>query len=84
MGGFDFSLNYANIPVGVSGTYDISDVGAPAVYGDADTAAALGLGTPVGTFEEGLRRCLNNRGSQGNVKNDKSQTSGRAATMSLC
>ncbi len=29
------------------------------VYGDADIAAELGLAAPQGTFEEGLRRCLN-------------------------
>jgi len=79
--GFDLSLNYANIPQGVSGTYDISDVGTAAVYGDPDVAKQLGLGTPVGTFEEGLRRCLNNSGSQGNVINDKSQSPGHAATL---
>jgi hypothetical protein len=81
VGGFDFSLNYANIPVGVSGTYDISDVGTAAVYGDADVAQSLGLGAPVGTFEQGLRRCLNERGSQGNVINDRSQRPGHTATL---
>src|SRR5581483_8050504 len=51
--GFDFSLNYANIPVGTSATFDNSDNAGAQVYGDADVAQRLGLGTPVGTFEEG-------------------------------
>lgn len=81
VGGFDFSLNYANIPLGTSGTFNISDIFGAKVYGDADTAQQLGLGTPAGSFEEGLRRCLNERGSQGNVRNDKSQNTGSVATV---
>jgi len=76
IGGFDFSLNYANIPQGVTGAFNFSDVVAAKVYGDADLVKQQGLGTPVGTFEEGLRRCLNARGSQGNVRNDPSQHTG--------
>ena len=58
--GFDFSLNYANIPQGASGDLRHLAISvARTVYGDADVAQNLGLGTPVGTFEEGLRRCLN-------------------------
>jgi len=79
--GFDFSLNYANIPVGVSGTFNFSDVIGAKVYGDTDVAAANGLGTPVGTFEEGLRRCLDNKGRGHSVKNDRSQESGSVATV---
>ena len=41
--------------------------------GCGETARAR---APVGTFEEGLRRCLNERGSQGNVRNDQSQAAG--------
>jgi len=73
--GADFSLNYANIPQGLSATFNFSQFANATqnVYGDADTATALGLGTPKGTFEEGLRRCLNNQGSQGNAINSPSQ-----------
>ena len=78
--GFDFSLNYANIPQAASGTYNITDVGVEDVYGDADVAQKLGLAAPVGTFEQGLRRCLNNRGSQGNARNDPSQAGDKCAT----
>jgi hypothetical protein len=81
VGGFDFSLNYANIPQGISATFNISEIFGAKVYGDADTAQQLKLGTPVGSFEEGLRRCLNEKGSQGNVRNDKSQQTGSVATV---
>jgi hypothetical protein len=83
--GFDFSLNYANIPQGLSATFNFNEFAAATthVYGEADTSAALGFGTPQGTFEEGLRRCLNERGSQGNARNDKSQTPGNEATFLL-
>jgi hypothetical protein len=73
VGGFDFSLNYAFIPQGVQGTFNFSEVLNAKVYGDPDLVQSMGLGTPAGTFEEGLRRCLNERGSQGNVRNDPSQ-----------
>ena len=45
VGGFDFSLNYANIPQGVSGTYDISDdftASTAAVYGDPNVSKKTG------------------------------------------
>jgi len=85
VGGFDFSLNYANIPQGLSATFNFSEFGAAFshVYGDADTARALGVAAPQGTFEEGLRRCLNARGSQGNAINSKSQTPGNQGTLLL-
>ncbi|MGE0684262.1 MAG: DUF1302 family protein, partial [Candidatus Binatia bacterium] len=80
VGGFDFTLNYANIPVGIQGTFNFSEFANLRTYGDADTSAALGFGTPEGTFEEGLRRCLNERGSQGNARNDPSQKPGSDGT----
>jgi hypothetical protein len=70
IGGFDFSLNYANIPQGVQGTFNFSDIGNAKVYGDPDVAQRLGLGTPVGTFEEGLRRCLDPKGRGNHARND--------------
>lgn len=76
VGGFDFSLNYANIPQGVTGAFNYNDVVASKVYGDADVAKAQGLGTPVGTFEEGLRRCLDSKGRANHARNDPSQASG--------
>jgi hypothetical protein len=81
--GFDLSLNYANIPVGLQGTFNFSEFAAATSnpYGDADTSTALGFGTPKGTFEQGLRRCLNERGSQGNAINDPSQVPGSQATL---
>ena len=83
IGGFDFSLNYANIPQGTSATFNYNDVVGAKVYGDADTAKVLGLGAPVGTFEEGLRRCLNERGSTGNARNDPSQGHGQIDSTTL-
>jgi hypothetical protein len=79
--GFDFSLNYANIPVGTSASFDFSDIGGAKVYGDADVAQKLGLGTPVGTFEEGLRRCLNQKGQMDGPKKDPSQRGGNKTTI---
>ena len=79
--GFDFSINYANIPQGVQGTFNFSDIVGAKVYGDADVAARQGLGTPVGTFEEGLRRCLDTKGRANHPVNDKSQESGSVATI---
>ena len=81
VGGFDFSLNYANIPVGVSGTFNFSDIIGAKVYGDADEIQRRGLGTPAGTFEEGLRRCLDEKGRGHSVRNDRSQQSGSVATI---
>jgi hypothetical protein len=83
--GFDFSLNYANIPIGVQGTFNFSEFAniGNNVYGDADTAAQLGLNAPIGTFEEGLRRCLNERGSQSNARNDPSQKPGGSGATQL-
>ena len=85
VGGFDFSLNYANLPVGLSATFNFSEfLGAFShVYGDPDTAKKLGLPAPQGTFEQGLRRCLNEKGSQGNPINDPSQTNGNQGTLLL-
>ena len=75
VGGFDFSLNYANIPTGLSATFNFSQFANAAshVYGDPEDAKKLGLAAPEGTLEEGLRRCLNAKGSQGNVINSPSQ-----------
>ncbi len=75
VGGFDFSLNYAYIPQGVQGTFDIKQVGAAKVYGDPATAAALGINpaTLAGTFQEGLDRCLNAKGIAANPRNSGSQ-----------
>ncbi|MSQ46952.1 MAG: DUF1302 family protein [Deltaproteobacteria bacterium] len=81
VGGFDFSLNYANIPQGVQGTFNFSDVFGAKVYGDADTSQKLGLGTPTGSFEEGLRRCLDAKGRGNTPRNHKSQNSGSVATI---
>jgi hypothetical protein len=81
VGGFDFSLNYAYIPQGVSGTFNFSEIAAAPVYGDPDVAKALGLPAPVGSFEEGLRRCLSEDGKQGNVINSESQKKGSVATI---
>jgi hypothetical protein len=89
--GVDWSLNYAYIPVGVQGTYDINKIvqAPPAVpgpagnvrpdiiYGDADTVAAFGFGTPAGTFEQGLRRCL----SEGGKTQEQKGRSGTVATL---
>jgi hypothetical protein len=79
--GFDFSLNYAYIPQGVQGTFNFSEILSAPVYGDPDVAESLGLGTPVGTFEEGLRRCLSRDGKGHRVKNDRSQNTGSVATV---
>ena len=80
--GIDWSLNYAFIPTGIQGTYDINKILLPPpanpgpagnirpdiVYGDADLVQAFGFGTPVGTFEQGLRRCLSESGKTGEQK----------------
>ncbi|MGE0827161.1 MAG: DUF1302 family protein, partial [Candidatus Binatia bacterium] len=73
VGGFDFSLNYAFIPQGVQGTFNFSDIFAAKVYGDPDVAEALGQAAPVGTFEEGLRRCLDSKGRAHKARNHPSQ-----------
>jgi hypothetical protein len=70
VGGFDFSLNYANIPQGIQGTFNFSDIVGAKVYGDPDVAQQQGLATPVGTFEEGLRRCLDPKGRGNHARND--------------
>jgi hypothetical protein len=75
--GFDFSLNYANIPQGISGTFNLSDVAAAPVYGDPDVAQKLGLKAPAGTFEAGLRRCFDAKGRAHTARNDSSQGNGQ-------
>ncbi|NOT53057.1 MAG: DUF1302 family protein [Deltaproteobacteria bacterium] len=79
--GFDFSLNYANIPIGTSASFDNSDNAGAQVYGDTDISQRLGLGTPVGSFEEGLRRCLNEKGQMDGPKIDRSQRGNRKTTI---
>jgi hypothetical protein len=83
VGGFDFSLNYAFIPVGVSGTYDINKIADPSsVQSGVFTPRAdilYGAGIPGQTFEEGLRRCLSETGKTGG-SNSKTR-GGRVATL---
>ena len=79
--GFDFSLNYANIPVKRrSATYQhLASVRAVdrTVYGDADVAQKLGArSSTAGRLKKDYVRCLNKRGSQGNARNDPSQSTG--------
>ncbi len=81
VGGFDFSLNYAFIPQGPSATFNFSDILAAKVYGDADTAGSMGLGTPAGSFEEGLRRCLSGKGHGNNARTDPSEKTSSDATI---
>jgi hypothetical protein len=75
--GVDWSLNYAYIPVGVSATFDINKIVNPpptggvradSIYGDPDLVQAFGFGTPAGSFEDGLRRCLSDGGKSGESK----------------
>ncbi len=75
VGGFDFSLNYAYIPVGTQGTFNIKQVFAAPMYGDPATAKALGINPAslAGSFQEGLERCLGAKGTQGNPRNSGSQ-----------
>ena len=85
VGGFDFSLNYANIPVGLSATFNFSEFPLPHLMSMARRTLPHSWGSRLheGTFEEGLRRCLNNRGSQGNALNYPSQTPGNEGTLLL-
>jgi Protein of unknown function (DUF1302) len=70
--GVDWSLNYAFIPVGLRGFYDINKILLPPSQGGGIRPDVVyGGGTPGQTFEEGLRRCLSEDGKTGksNAKN---------------
>jgi hypothetical protein len=71
--GVDWSLNYAFIPVGLKGFYDINKILLPPEQGGGFRPDAIyGAGIPGQDFEEGLRRCLSDDGKSG-----KSNSKGR-------
>jgi hypothetical protein len=86
--GVDWSLNYAYIYTGETGSFDINgifDATGPfagkinpnRVYGDFGALPGLdgAIAPPAGTFEEGLRRCASDNGKTQNSKGPSAKNS---------